>query len=38
MRKKIKACLTPGTKDKETKEIKLKAFYLHSQPWKINRP
>ena len=38
MRKKIKVYLTPGTKDKETNEIKLKAFYQHCQPWKINRP
>lgn len=38
MRKKIKVYLTPGTKDKEIKEMKLKAFYQHSQPWKINGP
>lgn len=38
MRKKIKAYLTPGTRDKETKERKLKAFYQRSQPWKINGP
>lgn len=38
MRKKIKVYLTSGTKDKETKERKLKAFYQHSQPQKINGP
>lgn len=34
MRKKVKVYLTPGTRDKETKERELKAFYQHSQPWK----